>query len=300
MIAYSIEAKPLAEKAIDKLVGCSVLFISKDTYYTKKKCSKEYLSKVHERGWPYILAPDIIRNEIVIKGALNPRYSVLENDGQVIVLGKKIVPLNQFNNENGVLYSDIKWKTPPPVPAQKKWNTTETDEKTRLLLEMGTQDYSPMYTEWDVDDKRWYYKMTRQEKQDYQYPQMFITREGFLNWRTKPDLYAMKLNDGYDIKDDVRVICHWCATEIQETKKLIATNGVENYTEYEEYRMQMSALWLLSETCKNLYKANKKIDSDNLNAIIDSITVKNTLNQGNNTLPQYMYMYITDIMSIVE
>lgn len=300
MIAYSIEAKPLAEKAIDKLVGCSVLFISKDTYYTKKKCSKEYLSKIHERGWQYVLAPDIIRNELSLKDALNPRYAVLESDGQVIIIGKKIIPLNTFHNEDGVSYSDIKWKTPPPVPAQRKFDTTGMDERTRCLLEMGTQDYSPLYNVWDAEKKRWYYSSTKQEKIDWQYGQMFITREGFLNWRNKPDLYAMRLNEGQDDKDDVRIVCHWCATEIAETKKLIEMNGVADHTEYEEYRMQMSALWLLSETCKNLYKAHKKIDRENLNAIIDTIRVGNHYGTTNNTLPQYMYMYITDIVDLVE
>lgn len=299
MIAYSIEGKPLENKAIDKLVGCSVLFISPDTYYTKRKCDKDYLAKIHERGWPYILAPDIIKNELIIKGALNPRYAVLEDDGQVIILGKKIIPLNQFHDVEGVMYSDIKWKTPPQVPVKRKFDTTGMDERTRCLLEMGTQDFKPMYVEWDADKKRWLYSVARQEKMDYAYPQMFITREGFLNWRTKPDLYTMKLRDGIDNKEDVRMICQFCASEIEQTKKLIELNGVADVTEYEEYRMQMSAMWLLAETCKNLYKAHKKIDKENLNAIIDSIRVSNIRGLDNNTLPQYMYMYLTDIVELV-
>lgn len=299
MIAYSEKAKPLAEKAIDSLVGCSVVLIADKTYYTKAKCSKEYLSKIHERGWPYLLAKNIVRNDSVLEGALNPRYVVVDIGGQVMISGRKIIEIDKFENVDGVMYSDTKWNKPKFEIIKPVKSNGGYDENTTNLLDMGTQNYQPLYITWDCDKKRWYYSACKQEKLDYSYPGMFITREGFLNWRTKPDLYAMKLTDGKNKKEDVKIACQWCANEIQETKKLIQTNGCSGREEYEEYRMQMCALWLLSETCKNLYKANKKIDTNNLSAIIDSIQVSTIKSISVNTLPQYMYIYMHDILELV-
>jgi hypothetical protein len=299
MIAYSQEAKPLAEKAISKLVGCTALLISDDTYYTKKKCNKEYLSKIHERGWPYVLAPEIFRNEICVEGALNPRYAVLESNGQLVVLGKDILPINSFQSVDEVFYSDTKWNIKEqPASNQQKFNCY--DEWTKELLTMGTNNFSIMYARWNNAIKRWEYPESHIERADYRHPQMFITREGFLNWRIKPDLYSMHLNIGKTDKADLKIICAWCLDEINQTKKLVHTNGVANRYEYEEYRMQICALWLLMETCKNLSKANKKIDSENLSAIIDSIQAKNIGNDMNSTLAQYMYIYSNDVVDLAQ
>ena len=299
MIAYSQEAKPLAEKAISKLVGCTALLISNDTYYTKKKCNKEYLSKIHERGWPYVLAPEIFRNEIHVEGALNPRYAVLESKGQLIVLGKSILPIDSFQLVDEVFYSDTKWNV-RDLPVSHQQNLDCYDMWTKELLTMGTDKFSIAYTQWNKLIRRWEYSTSRIEKADYRHPQMFITREGFLNWRTKPDLYTMKLTPGNTDKQDLKIIIAWCLDEINQTKKLIHTNGVTDRYEYEEYRMQICALWLLMETCKNLAKANKKIDSENLSAIIDSIQTKKIGNDMNSTLAQYMHIYSNDVVDMAK
>lgn len=299
MIAYSEKAKPLAEKAIDSLVGCSVVLIADKTYYTKTKCSKEYLSKIHERGWPYLLAKSIVRNDTILEGALNPRYVVVDVGGQVMISGRKIIEIDKFENVDGVMYSDTKWNKPKFEVIKPVKPNSGYDENTTNLLNMGTHHYQPLYITWDSNRKRWYYSSCQQEKLDYSYPGMFITREGFLNWRTKPDLYEMKLTEGKNSKEDVKIVCQWCANEIQETKKLIQTNGCSDKEEYEEYKIQMCALWLLSETCKNLYKANKKIDSHNLSVIIDSIQVSKIRAITTNTLPQYMHIYMHDVLDLV-
>lgn len=299
MIAYSQEAKPLAEKAISKLVGCTALLISNDTYYTKKKCNKEYLSKIHERGWPYVLAPEIFRNEICVEGALNPRYAVLESKGQLIVLGKNILPIDSFQSVDEVFYSDTKWNV-KELPVSHQQNLDCYDMWTKELLTMGTDKFSIQYTEWNKLIRRWEYPTSHIEKVDYRHPQMLITREGFLNWRIKPDLYTMKLAPGETDKQDLKIIIAWCLDEIKQTKKLVQTNGVADRYEYEEYRMQICALWLLMETCKNLAKANKKIDSENLSAIIDSIQTKKIGNDMNSTLAQYMHIYSKDVIDMAQ
>lgn len=301
MIAYSIDAKPLAEKSIDKLVGCTALLISKDTYYRKRKCNKEYLSKIHERGWPYIIAPDVIRNEIVVEGALNPRYAVLENEGQIIVAGKKIIPLDDFFVIDGVSYSNVSWNKIVPI---KPTRHTQKDysiynEYSKTLLTMGTSDFFPSeWTVWNEERKRWQYTSCQQEKINYKYPQMFITREGFLNWKIKPDFYSNRLSNGETIKADIKTICAWCNNELENIKNLIKQyNNIDEREEFEDFQIQMCAVWLLKETCINLARAHKKIDEANLSVIIDSIKVAPTYSiREIMTLPQYMHEYMDSVI----
>lgn len=298
--AYSNDAKPLAQKSIDDLVGCSVLFISKDTYYTKKNCSKEYLSKVHEKGWAYLLSKDILRSEIFVKGALNPRYCVSDIGQQAIVLNRSIMPIDEFEEVDGVWYSNTKWNRDLKlIENNKQNNLSHFSTEEQEILTMGTSEYKPMYTYWDKETKCWRYTTAKTEKIDYDYKQMFVTREGFLNWRQKPDLYAMRLKDGKTNKGDLTVIIGYCMKEINAMKKAVATNGLLDRFEYKEIRMQMCATWLLMETCKNLAKANKKIDEENLSVIIDSIKVSEFATKDHTTLPEYMHIYMEDILELV-
>lgn len=299
MIVYSNKAKPLADKVLKEMDGCSVVLIADKTYYTKKKCGTEYLSKIHERGWPYMLAKSITRNETYLNGALNPRYVAFGKDADAMIVGKQIIGIGDYIDIDGVMYSNDKWnKELKLITNENDYN--QYDERTRNLITMGTPDYMPMYQVWRTQEKRWYYSGCNQERKDFTYPQFFITREGFLNWNVKPDLYTMKLTQGKTNKDDLNVVCKWGANEIAEIQNLIKINGCENMEEYEEYRMQMCSVWLLVETCKNLCKAQKKIDKDNLSVIIDMIKVSSVRNLGNTTLPQYMHLYLKDILALVE
>ena len=300
MIAYSTTCKPLQAKAIDKLVGNSVVFVGDESYFVKKNCSKEYLTDIHKKNMPYLIAPKIQRNDAPIKGALNPRYAVLSDEGSVMILNKDIISLDRFSELDGVMYSSLVWNQNPQKCTQNKVAQFDTVYKQDIkeVVTMGTNKFEFSYCTWNSTLKRWLYNSSRTEKVPYDYPDMFYTHEGFINWKIKPDLYSMHLKGGKTDKSDLKIICAWCTDEINETKKLVELNGITDWTEKKEIEMQICSLWLLMETCKNLAKANKKIDIDNLTDIIDSINVRNAVFH-HTTLPQYMHIYAGTIVSFV-
>lgn len=129
MIIYSKDGRRPAQAAVDaflKLKETHAVFISGGKIYSKKGIKKEYVDALVEKKVAFCLCSSVDRNEKKIPGCWNPTivcgddsfsYNVAFDHGKSTAFGKGLT------TEDGVQYSNTKWK---PQPALQLVNKTGT------------------------------------------------------------------------------------------------------------------------------------------------------------------------------
>lgn len=304
MVVYSTVPKPIKDKAIPSLVGGTIIILAGDKYIIQRKCTKEQLENVHTFGKPFVVAEKIIKNEIKVKGAVNPMYAVLESKATLVIGKQTIVPITHYSDIDGVSYSNVSWNLPPAkkgktyLPANdNKYDKYNTDEQE--LLSMFTQEFKHTFATWNPTKKRWEWNTSKMEVIEYRYPDMFITREGMLNFKNRPQYENNDLlTNGETDRTDIDIISAHLRNEIEEIKKMIKEFGVKDSIEKYEYKYQMQACWLLIVISMALHKAKKDVSYDNLCCVIGDIREAYDVPRYNGLL-FYLYSYAKDISKLV-
>lgn len=245
--------------------------------YHKQGVTQEYLDALVDSKYSYCLSERFIRNEIKIKDAWNPSLVCVAKDGQhyVGVSGGKMQPFGEsFVIENGVTYSDTKWK-PCPVLALVKSPSSIMNVYLRETLQLLTNEYQGCtgYT-WDATKGRWINTYSSGEYTPYGYAcKVYVGKTG--GWvinKQALDVDFDELIPGSTRGGDIKKIKKYVVSYIKTLKADATVAKGFTYYDAEYYKAELQGVYIVYGACRLLAENRKKICRANLTKILNEIT----------------------------
>ena len=279
MIIYSSGGARPAQDALKSFMAMKnrhAVVIRDGKVYHKQGVTQEYLDALVASKYTYCLSEGFMRNEIKIKDAWNPSSFCTSENNQhwVGVCGDKMQPFGEsFITENGVVYSDTKWK-PQPKFALVTATSSVTNVYLREVLQLLTKEYpGESGCFWDDTAKVWRNGYSKVERAPYGYAgKIRIDRVG--GWQIVEDALDVDMDtliDGGTKGKTIRKIKKYVLGYVKEMKDSASKKVGFTYFESEYYKAELQGVYIFYSACKILMRNRKKICRANLTKILSEI-----------------------------
>lgn len=269
--------------------------------YHKQGVTQEYLDALVASKYTYCLSEGFIRNEIKIKEAWNPSLVCVAKDGlhYVGVSGGKMQPFGEsFITENGVTYSDTKWK-PQPKLALVTATSHITNMYLREVLQLLTNEYpGEAGCFWDDTAKVWRSGYSKVERVPYGYAgKIRVDRIG--GWQIVEDALDVDMDtliDGVTNGKTNRKIKKYVMLYIKMLRSDATAAKGFTYFDAEYYKAELQGVYIFYGACKILMNNKKKICRANLTKILNEIKYEwHNINQNVCRPEDYYEVHVAEL-----
>lgn len=266
------DAHKLHKDAIKKFIGKSALLLYPDGYDYRKECDEIFLERIHRHKVPYIVSDCIVKNEAKgFTGAVKPDYGVDDFNATIIIKDKKVIVVGQKTLLEDVYYDNTSFAYKPPA-RQGTFDKMHNDD-IKYIQSIGTTKFKENYCYWAQSAGRWCYEASKTTHCVHDILNVYVSRLGFYDLVLIPSIkdLAPADKDNHARIKKARVIAWKYIADAQASAKTEHAISPLDYTEIQDYKLQVRAGGLILSVINTLAENKKILDIDNLYYILASV-----------------------------